>query len=134
MPTSSALIAFFIPGFLFTITMETPILLLGLSSRHPIRERAIAGVMLTACTYPIVVLVLPELLRSFGYDIYISIAETFAPLAECVLFYVFWIRSFDQPRRGQEDLRDFAAIIVANLASWLVGGVLAARYLSPLLQ
>ena len=97
MPTSSALIAFLIPGFLLIIAIETPILLLGLSSRHLFREKAIAGVMLTACTYPIVALVLPELLRPLGYDIYIYIAETFAPLAECAIFYDFWIRSLDSP-------------------------------------
>jgi hypothetical protein len=50
----------FLPlGYLFTILIETPVLLIGLSRRHSIRQRLFAGVWLTACTYPIVVLVMP---------------------------------------------------------------------------
>ena len=41
-------------GYLFTISVETPVLLVGLSRRHPIRHRLFAGVWLTACTYPVV--------------------------------------------------------------------------------
>ena len=53
----------FLPiGYLFTISIETPILLVGLSSRHSLRRRLLAGIWLTACTYPIVTLVLPLLL------------------------------------------------------------------------
>ena len=52
----------FLPlGYLLTILIETPILLIGLSGRHPFRRKLFAGVWLTACTYPIVVLVLPLL-------------------------------------------------------------------------
>ena len=48
----------FLPfGYLLTIAIETPILLFGLSPHHPKRRRLLAGVWLTACTYPIVVLV-----------------------------------------------------------------------------
>jgi hypothetical protein len=124
MPTPSDLLAFLIPGYLTTILIEAPILLLCLSARHAIREKAIAGVMLTACTYPIVVLVLPELLwRPFGYVTYISLAETFAPLAEIVIFYFIWIRRLSGTARHVDTMRDFAAIVAANLASWLGGGL-----------
>lgn len=129
MPSSSELLAFFIPGYLITIAMETPILLLCLSPRHSLRERVIAGVLLTACTYPIVVLVLPELLRPYGYAIYIGIAETFAPLAECAIFYLFWICSPVCKRDWRLNAWDFAAITGANLVSWLLGGALVAKYL-----
>jgi hypothetical protein len=45
--------------------------------------------------------------------LYIVIAETFAPVAECLLFWL----AFGKETRW----RDFAVIIVANLASFLLG-------------
>src|SRR5439155_26613476 len=53
---------FLIIGYPVTIAIETPILLLGLSPRHPMSRRLFAGIWLTACTYPIVVLIMPPLL------------------------------------------------------------------------
>jgi len=44
-------LALFPLGYLFSILIETPILLIGLSPRHPLRRRVFAGVWLTACTY-----------------------------------------------------------------------------------
>jgi hypothetical protein len=131
MPSTGTLLNFLLPGFLITIAIEAPILLLLLSKRHAMRERCIAGVMLTACTYPIVVLVLPELLwRPYGYAIYISVAESFAPLAECLIFYFCWIRSLAPPQRVRDNLQDFAAIVIANLTSWLGGSYLIENVLS----
>ena len=46
-------------GYLLTIAIETPILLALLSRPHRWTRRMLAGVWLTACTYPVVVLVLP---------------------------------------------------------------------------
>lgn len=135
MATPSELLAFLIPGFLVTIAIETLILLLLLSARHNLRERLTAGVMLTACTYPIVVLVMPELLwQYFGYTIFIAIAETFAPAAECAIFYYAWIRPTEPPTRTRDTLQDFAAITLANLTSWLGGGYLVETYLRDFLQ
>jgi len=37
---------FFPFGFLFSILIETPVLLIGLSNRHPIRRRLFAGIWL----------------------------------------------------------------------------------------
>ncbi|MEK6337614.1 MAG: hypothetical protein AABM67_22060 [Acidobacteriota bacterium] len=120
---SSDLWRFFIPGYLLTILIETPILLVGLSARHSIRRRLFAGVWLTACTYPIVVLVLP-LVFSSSRTIYLIVAETFAPLAECALF---WLAYGEAEQLGKESMwRDFGAIVVANLASFLGGEVLNA--------
>ena len=104
----------FLPiGYLFTIAIETPILLLGLSRHHSIKRRLLSGVWLTACTYPIVVLVMPLLLLSYSRTVYLSIAETFAPVAECLLFWL----AFGKETRW----RDFAVIVIANLASFLLG-------------
>jgi hypothetical protein len=115
----------FLPlGYLLTILIETPILLIGLSRRHPIKRRLLAGVWLTACTYPIVVLVLPLAFENSSRAIYLIVAETFAPLAECVLF---WLAYGKQEEVGKRSMwQDFAAIVVANLASFLAGEVMNA--------
>ena len=110
-------------GYLLTILIETPILLAGLSSRHPIRRRMFAGVWLTACTYPIVVLVLP-LVFSSSRTTYLIVAETFAPLAE---FALFWLAYGEAEQLGRTSMwRDFAVIAIANLASFIGGEILNA--------
>jgi hypothetical protein len=112
----------FLPlGYLLTILIETPILLIGLSAGHPWHRRLLAGVWLTACTYPIVVLVLPVLLNDQPRTVYLLVAEVFAPVAECVLFWL----AFGKNAKGKRStmLRDFAAIVIANFVSFLVGEV-----------
>ena len=115
----------FLPiGYLFTILIETPILLIGLSKRHSIKRRLFAGVWLTACTYPIVVLVLYPLLVTSSRTIYLVVAETFAPVGECLLF---WLAYGKREEVGERSMwRDFATIIIANLASFGAGEVLNA--------
>jgi hypothetical protein len=115
----------FLPlGYLLTIVIETPILLIGLSRRHPLQRRFFAGVWLTACTYPIVVLVLPLLFAPDRRALYLVTAETFAPVAECVLF---WLAFGNDEAVGTRSMwRDFIAIIVANLASFGIGEVINA--------
>jgi len=115
----------FLPlGYLLTILIETPILVMGLSRRNPLKRKLFAGVWLTACTYPIVVLVLPLLFAPDRRIFYLLVAETFAPVAECVLF---WLAFGDQDAVGTGSMwRDFAAIIVANLASFGLGEVMNA--------
>lgn len=112
----------FLPvGYLLTILIETPILLVGLSARHSSKRRVLAGVWLTACTYPIVTLVLPLLFTNSSRTIYLLVAETFAPVAECILF---WLAFGNENEVGTRSLwRDFATITVANLASFLLGEV-----------
>jgi hypothetical protein len=106
----------FLPiGYLLTIAIETPILFLALSTHHSKRRRILAGLWLTACTYPIVTLVLPLLLIEHSRAFYLLIAETFAPVAECLLFWLAF---------GKEATwRDFGVIVIANVASFLVGEV-----------
>jgi hypothetical protein len=115
----------FLPlGYLLTILIETPILLVGLSKRHSIKRRFLAGVWLTACTYPIVVLALPPLFAHASRAIYLIVAETFAPVAECVLF---WMAYGAREELGKRSMwQDFAVIIVANLASFLGGEIMNA--------
>ncbi|HEY1375479.1 MAG TPA: hypothetical protein VGF55_01735 [Gemmataceae bacterium] len=110
-------------GYLLSILIETPVLMIGLSARHPLRRRIFAGVWLTACTYPIVAVTLPAVIdpvRDRG--VYLAVAETFAPVAECALF---WLAFGDRAAWGRPSMvRDFAAIVLANLASFLVGEAL----------
>jgi hypothetical protein len=120
------------PGhYLITIAIETPILLVGLSARHSWKVRLFCGVWLTACTYPIVVLVLPLV---FGLTpevfakatendsprlLYLIVAETFAPVAECALFWMaFGKRELVGTRSMWQDL---LVIVAANLASFGFG-------------
>lgn len=136
----------FLPlGYLVSVVMETPVLVVGLSRRHPLGRRLFAGVWLTACTYPIVVLVLPQLVwrplgETAGYWPYVAVAEVFAPAAECLLFWLAFGRSEGReflaeidpakwkavagPRLPTPSLdlaRDFVAIIAANLFSFIGG-------------
>jgi len=115
---------FFPLGYLFSILIETPILIIGLSKRHPIKHRLFAGIWLTACTYPIVVLVMPLLLANGSRTIYLIVAETFAPVAECILFWLAYGKSEEVGKRSM--WQDFGTIVVANLASFLGGEVLNA--------
>ena len=116
----------FLPlGYLLTILIETPILILGLSPRHRFKRKLFAGVWLTACTYPIVTLVLPLLLAHATRMVYLTVAETFAPVAEAALF---WLAFGKDEELGRLSMwRDFAAILIANLASFVVGEILNAN-------
>ncbi len=143
-------------GYLLSVAVETPVLVALLSRRHPVGARVFAGVWLTACTYPVVWLVLPPL---FGPDrrwTYLLAAETFAPAAECAIFWFAFVRPLRPPepdagRKGWEGeavggsllaraderplpaapprwatARDCAAVTAANLCSFGVGEVLTA--------
>jgi hypothetical protein len=117
-PDADVLWAFLPWGYLFTVVVELPVLLVGLSRRHTVRDRLIAGLALTAFTYPIVVCVLPPLVwEPWGRGWYLAIAETFAPLAECLLFRLVW--GADPDRRAA--VRDCGAIVIANLLSFGLG-------------
>jgi hypothetical protein len=116
----------FLPlGYLLTILIEAPILILGLSPRHSFKRKLFAGVWLTACTYPIVTLVLPLLLAQASRMVYLTVAETFAPVAEAALF---WLAFGKDEELGRLSMwRDFAAILLANLASFVAGEILNAN-------
>ncbi len=118
--TPQELWRFFPVGYLLTISIETPILLVGLSRRHSWMVRLFAGVWLTACTYPIVVLVLPLCIDLESQrPLYLAVAETFAPVAECMLFWAAFGSRQEWGRRSMA--RDLLAVTLANLASFGVG-------------
>jgi len=109
-------------GYLMTITVETAVLLACLSRRHSVGVRLFAGVWLTACTYPVVWLVLPPLFEERW--LFLLVAETFAPVAECAIFWFTFVRGQEPDRRAT--LRDLAAITLANLCSFGMGEVIYA--------
>ena len=113
----------FLPiGYLLTILIETPILVFGLSKKLNLRQKLLCGIWLTACTYPIVVLVLPTLFFGSPRWQYLAVAETFAPVGECLIFWIAFRVKEQLDSHGWT--RSFAAIILANLASFGVGEVL----------
>jgi hypothetical protein len=118
--------AFLPVGYLLTILIETPILLIGLSPRHSLQRKFFAGWWLTACTYPIVVIVLPQFFDMTSEEpnwLYLAVAETFAPVAECALFYLTFIQP--EVKQGTNKvgatIRDLAMVTLANLASFGFG-------------
>ncbi len=115
--------------YLLTVCIETPILLLGLSPRHSFGRRLFCGVWLNACSYPIVGLVLPLLIdinMEGQRNWYLLIAETFAPVVECALFWAAFGMREEWGRRSM--WRDFAVITVANLASFLPAEIVYRLY------
>jgi hypothetical protein len=113
----------FLPvGYLLTILIETPVLIVGLSRKLSLRQKLLCGVWLTACTYPIVVLVLPTVFFGWPRFEYLLAAETFAPVGECVIFWLAF-RSKDLLDSAGW-IRSFVAILIANLASFAFGEVM----------
>ena len=112
-------------GYLITIAIETPVLLVGLSARHSLGVRLFSGVWLTACTYPILWLTLPELIDpdpEISRGLYLAIGETLVPIAECTLF---WLAFGSRAELWKKSMwRDMIAIIIANLASFGIGEAL----------
>lgn len=122
-PDTLAQWQFLLYGYVFTVIIEGLILLPGLSARHPFGRRIFAAFWLNACTYPVVVLVLPNLIdTNEHYATYLWVAETFAPVAECALF---WAAFGSREEWGKPSmLRDLAVITAANLASFGFGVVM----------
>jgi hypothetical protein len=110
--------SYLVVGYVLTVTVELPILVVGLGTEHSLRRRLAAGFWLTACTYPVVVLALPPLLWSPSWGsrwLYLIVAESFAALGECGLFRA----AFDRLSK-----RDAVAIVLANLSSFAMGEIL----------
>jgi hypothetical protein len=113
----------FLPvGYLLTIFIETPVLVFGLTPKLTLRQKLLCGVWLTACTYPIVILVLPAVFIDSSRNLYLAVAETFAPVAEC---FFFWLAFRERRLLETNDwIRSLIAIVVANLASFGIGEII----------
>jgi hypothetical protein len=115
----------FLPlGYLLSVAVETPILIAGLTRSLTFKQRLFAGLWLTACTYPIVVLVLPVVFASTTRALYLLVAEVFAPVAECALFWLAFRRRVTFTTAAW--VRNFAVIVLANLLSFAAGELLNA--------
>jgi hypothetical protein len=109
-----------VKGYFLTISVETLVLLVGLSRRHPVSRRFAAGVWLTACTYPLLWLVLPVFIPPQSHTaLYLAVGESLVPLAECALFWLAFQRGRNLSAR--ERWRDWISIVLANLASFGLG-------------
>ncbi len=111
-------------GYLITVAVETAVLVMALSRRHSPKVKLFAGAWLTACTYPVVWLVLPPLFDADQRRLYLLVAETFAPVAECAIFWFAFVRGRQYEPRATA--RDFGAITLANLCSFGLGELLVA--------
>ena len=110
--TPAALWAWLLQGYLFTVAIEAPILLVGLGSWHNRRRRLVAALWLTAVTYPVVAVALPLLLwPRASYATYFAVAEVFAIATECALFRWTFGRT----------TRDIIVVGLANVASATAG-------------
>jgi hypothetical protein len=114
--------AFLPVGYLFTIAIETPVLMIGLSPKVSLKQKLWCGAWLTACTYPIVILVLPAIIFEQSRTLYLAVAETFAPAGECLLFWLAF-RNNEMLLPG-DWIRCMVAIIIANLASFGFGEIM----------
>ena len=107
-------------GYLLTVAVETPVLLVALSPAHGWRRRLAAGLWLTACTYPLLLLALPLLIHPAAHPTaYIAVGEVGVAAAESALFHLAFNQGADRPRSWC--WRDTMAIVGANLASYGVG-------------
>ncbi len=114
---------FFLPvGYAVTVLIEAPVLFFLLPKIFSAKARLLSGLWLTACTYPVVVLVLPALMFGSSRIAYLAVAEIFAPLAECILFWLAFRGT--QGITSGNWIRSFAVITVANLISFGIGEVL----------
>jgi hypothetical protein len=109
-------------GYLITISIETVILVLLLSRRHSMRVRLFSGIWLSACTIPVVWLVLPSLFEPTDRWRFLLVAEALAPISECTIFWFGFISSREKSRWAT--VRDFVAIATANLCSFGFGEML----------
>lgn len=106
-------------GYILSVIIEVPVLILGLSNSYKLKEKIVAGFWLTACTYPSVCWVFP----SFIPDAMILnvVREAFAALGECLLFWIAFVKLTDLTSLVK---RDLLVVGIANILSFLFGEVL----------
>lgn len=112
-----------ITGYLLTISLETPVLIFGLAKVYSLKEKVLAGISLTAFSYPFVAVIFPLVFDPYEhYGTYILVSEVFAPLSEIALFT--WLFQKGKELKPKERFNDFAVIVAANLLSYLTGELL----------
>ena len=114
----------FLRDWLLTVLIEGAVLWFALEPRYPTRLKLHAAWWLSTCTLPLVHFVFP-LAADLGAPrwLWLTGAEIFAPLAECLLFRALVTHDTRGVRRAT--VRDMLAIVLANLASFGAGVWLA---------
>lgn len=112
-------------GYLLTISIETPVLVLLLGKRYSLKEKLFAGVFLTGCSYPFVSVFFPMIWDPYtDYRTYVTVSEIFAPLSECIIFALLFQRRKELSARQRAS--DLAVVVAANLLSYLAGELMKA--------
>ena len=107
-------------GYLFTVAIETPVLLVGSPNAIAYGIDCWPGIWLNACSYPIVVLVFPYLVWvPFGRRVSWRLPRPSLRWPNAALFWLAFGNPQERFRRSM--YQDFATIVVANLASFLIG-------------
>ena len=109
-------------SYLMTIAIETPVLVVGLAKPHRLWVRLVAGVGLTACTYPLLWLALPAVIALDRRGLFLAVGETLVPVAECAIFFLVFELGRGYSWRVLR--RDWITIVLANLASFGIGEVI----------
>ncbi|MEZ6129057.1 MAG: hypothetical protein R3C59_10260 [Planctomycetaceae bacterium] len=126
------LLQFLLLGFAATVTVEIPFLFFGLSARHSAADKIVVGLLLTAFSYPIVILVIPGLLtiaRIQSRLAYIIIAESYAAIVE-----IAFLRYLVRTRIAARPDRDAVAVLFANLCSFGIGELFLTGKISQLIH
>lgn len=119
-------------GYALGVILETPVLVAFLSACHSFKTRLKAGFLLTACTYPFVIILMPRLINPDLHNtLYLAVTETLVPIAECAIFWLVFHRPMQANLDGTATIsrdivvRDFAVIVAANLFSFGVGELIS---------
>ncbi len=115
----------FVRDWALTVLLEGVVLWFALSPAHSSGVRLLAAVWLSTCTLPLVQFVFP-LLSLVGWPrwVWVSSAELFAPVAECLLFRQLVATTSGPSPSRSATWRDNAAIVAANLFSFTTGEAL----------
>ncbi len=119
-------------GYALSVLIEVPILLMGLTSSNRLSETIVNGLLLTALTYPVVIMVLPATFTAIGLNgrgLFLLVEGTFAPIAEMLFFRYLT----SKPLLSRLD-RDSFVIVFAKLASFLLGEAGLSHWLAAMVQ
>jgi len=104
-------------GWALAAPIEAAVLFVGLDRAHSRLVRCMVGPASTACTYPILVLVVPAWVDpSRHFAAYGAVGEGIVIALECALFLL-------AVGRRASALRDCLAIVAANAASFAAGEI-----------
>ena len=127
---TTATLLFLAFGYLATVAIEAPLLVAFLPSHYSLRTRIGCGFWLTACTYPVVVLVIPNIAYGpFTWPVALLVTEIWVALTEVAL-----LRAVSGRRLFASFRREDWVVVLANLASFLAGELFVSAWLSEIIK